>query len=286
MQTENLFYDSGRPGRRLLVFGAIHGNEPAGTQAIRRVMKKIEEGELPLVQGSVRLVPICNPKAYEQKARFFKENLNRVFRKTTTPSSYEAHLANGLCELMEREADIFLDLHSTHAPGPVTVFLDFPTAENELFAAALGATYALLGWPAVYEHNAHGFDSYDTTRYAHVLGIPGIIIECGQHDDPQTVVHAEAALIRTLAHAGIIDSPQEPLPPPIRVRIKLLEKKIDAEDAFSQGWGHLDRIESGTEIATRANGERIVAQENCVILLPKHYAKAGDEWFYLGVIES
>jgi predicted deacylase len=33
------------PGTRLIVLGAVHGNETCGTQAIRRVIGEIESGQ-------------------------------------------------------------------------------------------------------------------------------------------------------------------------------------------------------------------------------------------------
>ena len=67
------------PGTRLIVLGAVHGNETCGTQAIRRVIAEIESGQLNIVAGSVTFVPVTNPLAYARNQRmgdrffFFKQ---------------------------------------------------------------------------------------------------------------------------------------------------------------------------------------------------------------------
>lgn len=281
-----LFHGNDTSGVRLLVFGAIHGNERCGPKAAKRVMDKIRDGAITILKGSVRFVPICNEEAYQRHARLFEENLNRVFRKTEHPATYEARRANELCELMENEADALLDLHSSSAPGPVSVFIDYPTPENRAFALALKAEYGLLGWPNVYEKNAYGFESYDTTRYAYEIGTPGILVECGQHSDPQTITVAETMIMRALAHYGMVDvAPETPRPATRLIRMKTLEKKNAEEDAFDRTWEHLESMSAGTRIATRQSGEALIAEHDGVIILPKHAAKAGEEWFYLGTVE-
>ena len=39
------------PGPRLIVLGAVHGNETCGTQAIQRVIAEIDSGSLQIAAG-------------------------------------------------------------------------------------------------------------------------------------------------------------------------------------------------------------------------------------------
>jgi predicted deacylase len=57
-------YSAEESGPRLLILGAVHGNEICGTQAIRRVMEEMDSGKLRLTRGHVEFVPIANPRAY------------------------------------------------------------------------------------------------------------------------------------------------------------------------------------------------------------------------------
>lgn len=155
---EELTFSTETSGPALLVFGAIHGDETCGPAAIRKVQSEIESGAIQLLKGSLHLVPVCNPRASEEGKRYTEDNLNRIFRKTSTPVTYEAELANELCAYVD-QADVLLDIHSSHAPSPVNLFIDYPTPENEALAAALGAEFAIYDWPKVYEQSSVSLDS-------------------------------------------------------------------------------------------------------------------------------
>lgn len=284
---ETLRFDSGVLGNRLVVFGAIHGNEVCGSLAIQKIAKEFQDGLLRPIRGAVCFIPRCNVRAFEQGVRQTEENLNRVFRKTNEPRTYEACIANELCALLDTEADMLLDIHSTSAPGPMSVFVDYPTEANEAFARALGPKYILLDWPLVYA-NSPDFESHCTADYAHEIGIASVTVECGQHAEPDTIVCAELAIRRALIHAGIIDKREEegPRDIPHRVRMCHLEKKAAEGDTFSKKWQHLEPLSVGSLIATREDGTELRAKEDCLMLLPKHHAKAGEEWFYTGILES
>ena len=99
---QSINFTTTAPGKRLMVTGAVHGNEVAGTHGIRRVVAEIERGELALARGSVTFVPITNPKAYALKRRNGDRNLNRNLTPTDTPTEFEDHIANWLCPLFAR----------------------------------------------------------------------------------------------------------------------------------------------------------------------------------------
>ena len=77
------------PGKRLLILGAVHGNEVAGTHGIRRVIDEIESGALEILHGTVTFVPITNPMAYALKRRVGDRNLNRNLAPTDMPTEFE-----------------------------------------------------------------------------------------------------------------------------------------------------------------------------------------------------
>ena len=52
-----------QPGPRLLVTGAVHGNEIHGTKAMTEIARQIDAGELTLLRGTLTFVPIVNPLA-------------------------------------------------------------------------------------------------------------------------------------------------------------------------------------------------------------------------------
>jgi predicted deacylase len=278
-------FTSGVGGIQLIVFGAIHGNEVCGPIAIEEIMKLLTSKEIELLSGQVTFVPICNPQAYREGKRLIDENLNRIFIPTDNPQSYEAGLANLLCPLVEA-ADVLLDVHSFDAVGPTNIFLDFPTLENRAHVEALDFEYALVNWPELYEINPY-FNSYDTTRYANSVGKQGVLVECGQHNDPDSVVVAKEAILKTLEHLNMINkrslSNLCPKPQLHSINMTYLGTKEAEDDYFLDEWKHLQRVPAGTQLAKRASGEVLSVDVDSIILLPKHTAKLGEEWFYVGL---
>ena len=49
-----------RPGPRLLVLGAVHGNEVAGTLGIQRIVAELDAGALRIARGCPPFVPVTN----------------------------------------------------------------------------------------------------------------------------------------------------------------------------------------------------------------------------------
>jgi predicted deacylase len=281
---KKLIIKSPIPGTSLAIFGAIHGNEPAGSIAIQNIYDRFVSDDLVLKRGQVTFVPIANPKAYAENKRFVEEDLNRVFRDTENPQTYEQELANELGNYI-KESEVFLDIHTTSAPGPTCVFIDFPTPENTAFAEAMGMEYAITGWPSVYAHNPNGLDSYDTTRYAYEQGKIGIIIECGQHEESGAIPIAERSILRALAHFEMIDLADLELGPITPQQTIIMEQIVYKEhngDSFVKKWKHLEEVKEGAVLAIRADGKEIRAEKDLILLLPKHTAEAGQEWCYVG----
>ena len=62
-------------GPRLLVLGAVHGNETCGPTAISRVIADCQAGRISIARGEVTFVPVANPRAYRQRTREGDRNL-------------------------------------------------------------------------------------------------------------------------------------------------------------------------------------------------------------------
>ncbi len=285
MGIESRHFDSGVPGKRLLVFGAIHGDEVCGPAGIRRIVDELTSRTLVLRSGSVTLVPVANPDAYERGERQIEADLNRVFKKTDNPDSYEARLANELIQLAD-QSDVLLDLHSSSAPGPVNAFLDYPSADMEAFMLSLQPGTIIYDWPKVYEQRPD-LASFTTERYMHDRGASATTFECGQHQDATAPDVAYTTIRRALAHLGITngDSLSKEGSKTRKVWMREVVTFDQEGDAFLGSWKHLEHIPKGTAIAKRADGTVIEAGEGCVIIFPYPKAEPGDEWFYLGELE-
>ena len=105
-----------QPGPRLIVTGAVHGNEVAGSQGIRRVLAEVDSGAIEILRGCVTFVPVCNPLAYNHMRRMGERNLNRRLQPTATLQDNEDRIAGVLCKWLA-EHEVLLDLHSFRSPG-------------------------------------------------------------------------------------------------------------------------------------------------------------------------
>ena len=295
------------PGPRLIVTGAVHGNETAGTRGIERVLGEIERGEVSIVRGAVTFVPVTNPLAYAKGQRFGDRNLNRRLLPIACPRDNEDRIANVLCPLLA-EHDVLLDLHSFRSVGQP--FALRGPADNsgtlEPFAhekdearlcAHLGVTRVVDGWmeayaagvarrrqlrltpDAVNEDPAYGIG---TTEYMRSVGGYAVTLECGQHEDPAGPAVARHAIRQTLALLGIADLPLAPPQGPFEcLTLATVTDRHAAGDRFVRAWTSFDPLADGELIALRADGAEVRAAEAGRIVFPDHAALPGHEWFYL-----
>jgi uncharacterized protein len=300
-----------QPGPRLIVTGAVHGNETCGTRGIERTLADIESGALRLLRGTVTFVPVCNPLAYLKGQRMGERNLNRRLQPTTMPSQYEDHIAQALCPLLAQH-DVLLDLHSFRSPGKPFVLCGpadntgslepFARAAEEMaLAAHVGVDRIVEGWMFAYaggierrKARAAAGDSraaaaiedpsygIGTTEYMRSQGGYAVTLECGQHEDsaaPDVAVHA---IRQTLALLGLADLPLQPPQRPFEaLKLSMVIDRDDQADAFVRPWTSFDALAEGELIARRGNGSEVRAPQACRIVFPDPSARPGHEWFYL-----
>lgn len=303
-----------RAGPRLIVLGAVHGNEICGPRAIERVWAEFESKQLNLLRGSVSFVPITNAKAYELVQREGDRNLNRNLGPVEQPQDFEDRIANALCPLLSQH-DVLLDLHSFHSPGEPFAMLG-PTnntgtlqpfalaAQEEALAARLGPRRLVEGWLETYADgvaarvqraeqsddprtararllNTDPRYGIGTTEYMRSVGGMAITLECGQHDDPAGPDVAYRAIINTLAHLRMIDAPApEPRNDIEVLRLIHVTDRLNPGDVFVKPWASFDRVTAGEPIGHRHDGTVVTAQGDGYIVFPNTKALPGNEWFY------
>ncbi|MCQ9373502.1 succinylglutamate desuccinylase/aspartoacylase family protein [Methyloversatilis sp. XJ19-13] len=297
------------PGPRLIVLGAVHGNEIGGTRGIERVLDELARGDLVIVRGTVTFVPITNPLAWTLKRRAGDRNLNRNLRPVAEPQDYEDRIANVLCPLLAAH-DVLLDLHSFHTGGEPFAMLgpqdndgtleafSYAAAEEAL-ALRLGARRLVEGWLDTYAtgvrkrlartaptERAHLLSTdpdygIGTTEYMRRMGGYAVTLECGQHDDPAAPEFAWRAIRNTLAHLKLVEAPA----PAARDSFELLRlteviDRLHPDDQFARTWCSFDPVSAGDAIGTRHDGTPVIAPQDGYIVFPNPTSTPGNEWFY------
>lgn len=301
-----------QPGPRLIVLGAVHGNETCGTQALQGLLEAFDAGQLRLRRGQLTVVPVTNALAHARHAREGDRNLNRKLVPPAIPQDFEDRVARVLCPLLQAH-DVLLDLHSFHTAGAPFVMVGphdnngdlepFAHAQEEAaLAAALGPALLVEGWLETYARGVErrraaavvlGRAAPDpqfgvgTTEYIRACGGYGVTLECGQHDDPRAPEVARLAVLRTLRLLDMLDvqdGETEPLQAPVQHTLMCLFDVIDCEhvgDHFTRDWSSFDPVQAGEVIGHRDDGRPVVAQTDGWIVFPNPRAQVGQEWFYL-----
>ncbi|MBW0005584.1 MAG: succinylglutamate desuccinylase/aspartoacylase family protein [Hyphomicrobiales bacterium] len=291
------------PGPKLIVTGAVHGNETCGPEAIIRVIRECRESRLVIRRGAVTFVPIVNHKAYLQGTREGDRNLNRDLRPYVLPECHEDRVANILCPLLA-EHDVLLDIHSFRSGHEPFVFVgpsdndgqiepfSQAKAEGEL-AARLGPSLIMHGWLTAHARaqqerarqggaNVSFSKGVGTTEYMRFRGGYGVTVECGQHRDPNAVQVAYRAIRNALAHLELIAAPKP------KVSQERAIKIVDAVWCFAEGdrlekpWTTGDAVAVGEVIARRADGQALTAPRDGFVIFPNPEPKPFVELYYFG----
>lgn len=296
-----------RPGPRLLVLGAVHGNEIAGTLGIQRIVAELDQGALRIARGCVTFVPVTNPLAHELGRRMGDRNLNRNLRPTAVPQDFEDRIGNLLCPLLEAH-DGLLDLHSFQGAGEAFVMIgpedNSGTLEPFAHAAAearlalhLGVRRVVDGWLSVYEAgvarrraraqrigsalDADPNYGVGTTEYMRARGGWAMTLECGQHADPKAPEVAYQAIRQALALLELAAIPLAPARGDHEVlRLVEVTDRLHVDDRFVKEWASFDPVQAGEPVAVRHDDHILAAPADGRIVFPNSRAEPGHEWFY------
>ena len=267
--------DSWKRWAKLLVFWAIHWNEPCGTLAIQSIIDQTDSWKIQLLQWSVTFVPICHPLAYEKWLRYIDKDLNRVFQKHTHPQTIEQKLANQLTKLIDQH-DYVLDIHSTSEETEAFIFQDYDDPETKALCECFWCSYIITGWTEIY-NDTH---VSDTVGYTYKQWKKWVLIECWQHKNPQSQVIAEQSIFRFLQYFKLIDlwtwnwwGKQKYVH---LTRVQYKEKSWE----LTYNYINFQKIWIWETIANYSDGEQIIAKHDFYMIMPNHSAKIWQEWYY------
>jgi succinylglutamate desuccinylase len=277
-----------------MVVGSIHGNEPAGTEALERVVARLRRENL-FARGDF-LALVGNVRALESGARYVDEDLNRRWSKDALDRLREG-LVDEASEDKERKElhgemersfasargpVVVLDLHTTSGEGkPFAVFAD--TLRSRRFARRFPVP-AILG----FEENLEG----TLADYVALLGHVAVAFEGGQHRDPASIANLEAVIWVALAELQMVD-PEAAGVEAERARLRRATDGVPAileviyrhaiipRDRFQMrpGFRSFEKVVSGQVIAQDVEGSVAVPSDG--FLLMPLYQKLGDDGFFI-----
>lgn len=290
------------PGPTLIAVGGIHGNEPAGVHALRRVAGTFERHDVELGGEFVGLAG--NTQALEREVRYVDVDLNRHWKtaeQATSPGEFttETHHAGPSVEDVERMelldtidaaiarargAVFCIDLHTTSGTGlPFATIGD--TLRNRHFALRFPVPI-VLGL----EEEVQG----TLLEYINGLGHVTMGFEAGRHDDDASVDNHEALIWHALVAAGLVlearvpdfDRHHRTLQVASRGAPRIFEIRyrhaVKPEDAFAMlpGRRSFEKVRRNEVLARDRNGE-VEAPDSGLLLLPL-YQGLGDDGFFIG----
>ena len=279
-------------GRTLVLVAALHGNEPAGLHALRRVFERLPADSA--LRGEV-LAVIGNVPALDHGVRYVDSDMNRewwpeaVEGPVPGQERVEDRERRALLDTIEpalrraRGAPIVVDLHTTSGDTPPFLTLG-DTLRNRRFAEHFPLPMVL----GLEEQLAATFLEYINNRGCITMGCEG-----GRHDAPEAVDHLEAATWIALTAAGVLDPDRVPGPDPVeRLRHAARGAPSAVEIRYrhevprgrtfimAPGFRSFQTVQAGQRLGEWGDGRPVVAPESGRVLMPL-YQPQGDDAFFL-----
>jgi succinylglutamate desuccinylase len=258
----------------------MHGNEPCGADAIRRIASAFESGELKPAKGTVFLIH-ANPEATSQGRRHTTEgqDLNRLwdfdFIDTLRPEAwgYEHHRALELKGVLG-ELDVFLDLHSAGTRTPPFGVSNGEAPIDEI-AKRVGISYLVQSW--------YGLADKVIIGYLKLAGIPAFSVECGAHGEPGISERAYQIAMNFLRATGAIDDGNTISGNDVRtVHVVETITKPSEDFVFGAPWTGFQGLEPGALVG-RDRVTEIRVSRPCYAVLPNADVEVGEDVIYLAV---
>lgn len=303
-----------KKGPLLFVFAQIHGNEQAGRQAFERVLEMINDeydsnGNFAFRGRIVGL--IGNLQAAKSGARFISKDLNRSFHLDSILENYtKADLTDENKEAVELvkavkveiesykpEKVYIFDIHTTSASGGT-----FAIPNDDKASITLGFhinTPIIQGMLQGLQGTVlHFFNQEVFTAFLRKIGsshlpsqITPLSFEAGQHEDPESVKNAVAAIVNMLRGAEMVPHDQIELKHDLQLiknsgRLPKLthltyRHHIHTGDDFVMrpGYANFTPVKKDEHLADDRHG-KILCPKDGFILMPL-YQKQGEDGFFL-----
>lgn len=283
-------YTSGQDGPLLFVTGGIHGNEPSGVMALKKVFAELEKTR-PKIKGTIVGVA-GNKMALNQNKRYIDEDLNRTWTEENIKSGgKETHETKEMFEIIDilkqfPESDFtkryFLDCHTTSSPSLPYVSVQ-EVNDNDEWAHKF-PTYIIRGFSDII--------TGDIDHYLSRIGMTGFVFEAGQHTDETSVENHEGVIWLALKEAcdldltKISDFPEcvdrfaKKNAPPQKTFEIVYRHGLEDSDIFEMqpGYENFQKITKG-ELLAKQNGNEVKSEWDAYIFMPLYQSQGNDGFF-------
>ncbi len=297
-------YTGEEDGPLLIVFGGMHGNEPAGIKALELMFKMLEVEPItnPRFQFRGRLLGLRgNLRALAAGERFIHKDLNRQWTpenvariKHAKPEELDSEdlEMKEVLEVIEAEiADqqpqkmVILDLHTTTAYGGI---FSIPTTDPESVRIAIELHAPVIKGMlnGIHGTSLHFFNSQNFAPET-----VAVCFESGQHQEHLSTNRAIAAITNCMRTIGCIDAEHvenqhDSLLIEYSKGLPQIAELVEAHsilprDDFEMmpNYKNFQKVKKGELLARNRFGD-IHASADGLILMPL-YQKQGDDGFFL-----
>jgi hypothetical protein len=284
-----------QPGPAILFTGGIHGNEPSGVFALRKVIEEMVENNIE-VSGNIYAIG-GNLAALEKGERYRQQDLNRLWTIDRMRQLYNGEISIkdddekqqlAICQTIkeiistEKGPFYFMDLHTTSSET-----IPFLTVNDNLMNRDFTKQFPVPIVLGIEEH----LDG-PLLSYINELGYIAFGYEGGQHDDLASIENHIAFIYLSLVFTGAVQKNDIDY----RRYYDLLAKtSINSRDFYEifyhykikegeeflmkPGFFNFQKIRKKQELAT-CEGEMIYARRKGRMLMPR-YQNKGDDGFFI-----
>lgn len=298
-------FGNNRTGPTIVIFAAIHGNEPSGVFALNEIFSALQEINPPFF-GQV--IALCgNREALKNGKRFIRHDLNRIWeaeniekiRKNGNPNSEAVFDEINEQITIYRQIEqifnenkppyYFIDLHTTSSHSVPFITLN-DTLRNREFA---------MHFPLPIILGIEEFLSGTLMSYINLLGPIAIGFEAGHHDEITSIENHVSCLWLTLEAAGCMQ--KRDIPDYEQHHQRLARQSLDGRKVFEirfryertetenfrmlEGFENFQRIQKNQLLAYNHHGE-IRASESGRVFLPLYQSQGDDGYFIIREIKK
>jgi predicted deacylase len=283
-------FDSHRPGPHVLLQALTHGNEVCGAIALDWALRE----RVRPTRGTLSIV-FANVEAYRRFDRadpFASRCVDEDFNRLWTPAvldgqrdSVELRRARELRPLYDR-VDHLLDLHSMSEPSPPLAMAGLRRKGLALARAVGAPQYVVIdgGHAAGRRLRDYAFFDDDADPRS------ALLVECGQHWEPNAPKLATQAVLRFLRHfdmaeRGLLDAFLDAAPAPAQTLIEITTTVTIATDDFAFAFpvrGLQTIPAAGTVYAIDGSSPVRTPHDDCVLIMPTRKPKRGETAVRLG----